>query len=139
MESLFKKVAGLMTWNFIKKGIQHRHFHVNFEKFFKKPYLQNTSGCLLVLIAPFQPTFYALITLSSFFLSFFPFISNNCIYYNWFSLLLFPIIYQKINVNVVKTICLGHNLPTHIRKNTDFNRQLPSVEANFEGCINILY
>ena len=104
MESLFKKVAGLMTWNFIKKRIQHRHFPVNFEKFFKKPYLQNTSGCLLVLIAPFQPPFYVLITLSSFFLSFFPFISNNCIYYNWFSLLLFPIIYQKINVNVVKTI-----------------------------------
>ena len=32
---------------------------------------------------------------------------------------------------------LGNNLPTHIRENTDFlrqkPRQLPSVEANFEG------
>ena len=34
---------------------------------------------------------------------------------------------------------LGNNLPTHIRENTDFPRQkprqLPSFEANFEGCL----
>ena len=33
---------------------------------------------------------------------------------------------------------LGINLPTHIRENIDFPRQkprqLPSAEANFEGC-----
>ena len=35
-------------------------------------------------------------------------------------------------------ICLGNNLPTHIKENTDSfrqkPRQLPSAAANFEGC-----
>ena len=39
--------------------------------------------------------------------------------------LLFTIIYSKINMNVVKQFCLGNNLPTHIRENTDFSRQKP--------------
>ena len=77
---------------------------------------------------------------SHFFLSFFPFISNNCNYGNLFSLLLFAIIYQDINVNVVKTICLGNNFPMHIRENTDFHRQKPqqllSADANFKGWVN---
>ena len=41
----------------------------------------------------------------------------------------------------VKTNCLVNNLTTHIRENTDFPRQtprqLPSVEANFEGWTTI--
>ena len=49
--------------------------------------------------------------------------------------LLFTIIYPKINMNAVKTICLSNNLPMHIRENTDFLRQLPSAKANFEGCV----
>ena len=52
--------------------------------------------------------------------------------------LLFTIIYPKINMNVVMAICLGNNLSTHIRENTDFPRQkpqqLPIAEANFGGC-----
>ena len=53
----------------------------------------------------------------------------------------FPIIYQNINVNVVKTICLGNNLATNIGENTNFPRQrpwqLPSAEANFEGWLSM--
>ena len=44
-------------------------------------------------------------------------------------------------MNAVKTTCPGNNLPTYIRENTDFlqqkPRQLPSAEANFEGCLVI--
>ena len=29
---------------------------------------------------------------------------------------------------------LNNNLPTHIKEDTYFPRQLPSVETNFEGC-----
>ena len=54
--------------------------------------------------------------------------------------LLFTIIYPKINMNVVKVIFLGNNLPMHIGENIDFLRQKPwklsSAEANFEGCIS---
>ena len=90
-----------------------------------------------MLIPPFQPTFYALITFFFVFPSFFPFLSNNCNYGNLFSYILFTITYQKMDVNVVKTICLSNNLSMHIRENTDFPRQkprqLPSTEANFEA------
>ena len=38
-----------------------------------------------------------------------------------------------------KQFCLGNNLPTHIRENTDLSRQKPqellSAEANFQGCL----
>ena len=45
--SLFLK--GLMTWNFIKKRIQHTYFPVNFEKFSRKTlFTDHTSGWLLV-------------------------------------------------------------------------------------------
>ena len=105
------------------------------KKIFEKTYLQNTSGCLLVLISPFQPALHALITL------FFLFVSNNCNYGNLLSLF-FTIIYQEINVNVVKTTCLSNDLLMHIRENTDFARQkpqqLPSAKANFEGCLEII-
>ena len=38
---------------------------------------------------------------------------------------------------ILRQFCLGNNLPTHIKENTDFLRhsQLPSTEANFEGCL----
>ena len=49
--------------------------------------------------------------------------------------LLFTIVYPKIN-KFLRQFCLGNNLPTHIRENTNFHqqkpRQLPSAEANFE-------
>ena len=44
LESLFNKVAGLKSSNFIKKGLQHRYFLVNIAKFLKSLFLQNTSG-----------------------------------------------------------------------------------------------
>ena len=50
----------------------------------------------------------------------------------------FTTIYPKNDMNVVKLIPLGNNLPTHIRENTDFSRQksrqLPSGEVTFKGC-----
>ena len=53
---------------------------------------------------------------------------------------LFTITYQKINMNVVQTICLINNLPTHIRENIDFPQQKPcqlqSGKANFEGWLS---
>ena len=52
----------------------------NFVKFFKKPYLQNTSWWLFLLISQSQPKCYPLMILSSFFPSFFPFLiyNHNC-------------------------------------------------------------
>ena len=133
LELLFHKAAGLKAWNFIKKRLQHRYLPVSFAKFFKKPYLQNTSGWLLLLIPPFQSRFYPLITLFTFFPSFFPFILDNCNYGSLYR----KGIKVKINMNVVKTICLGNNLAKHIRENKDFprqkSRQLASAKANFEG------
>ena len=73
LEPLFTKVVGPKAWNLIKKRLQHRCFPVNFALFVKKPYLQNTFGWLLLLIPLFQPRFYSLITLFSFFASFFSF------------------------------------------------------------------
>ena len=61
---------------------------------------------------------------------FFPFIIDNCNYGSLFRkgmkmkiLLIFTIIYQKININIIKKICPGNNLPTHSKENTDFPRQ----------------
>ena len=67
--SLFLK--GLMTWNFIKKRIQHMYFPVNFEKFFRKTLFTDHLRMTTCLIPLFQPTFYVLITLFSFSLHFF--------------------------------------------------------------------
>ena len=47
-ESLFNTVAGLRPANLLKKRLQHRCFHVNFAKFPITPFLQNTSGWLLL-------------------------------------------------------------------------------------------
>ena len=78
LKSFFNKASGLKTWNFIKKRPWYRYFHVSFLQVFKKPYLQNTSGRLLLIIPTFQPKFYPLIT-DLFFLHFF-FFFVNCNY-----------------------------------------------------------
>ena len=117
----------LKARNFIKKRPWHKYFPVNFPQFFKKLYLQNTFRWLLLLIPPFHPKFYRLIILCLFFLSFFPFIIDNCNYGSLLKkclkmeiFLLFAKVYSKININVVQIICLGSNLSMHIRENTDF-------------------
>ena len=46
LESL--KVACFQTCSVIKKRLQHRCFHVNFAKFVRIPFLQNTSGRLFL-------------------------------------------------------------------------------------------
>ena len=43
MGPLFNKVEGHQTCGFITKGLQHRYFLVNFEKFIKAPILKNIS------------------------------------------------------------------------------------------------
>ena len=47
-ESLFNKVAGLRPATLLKKRLWHRCFPVNFAKFLRTPFLQNTSGRLLL-------------------------------------------------------------------------------------------
>ena len=44
----FNKVAGLRPATVLKKRLWHRRFPVNFAKFIKTPFLQNTSGRLLL-------------------------------------------------------------------------------------------
>ena len=44
----FNKVAGIKPAITLKKRLQHRCFLVNFPKFLKTPFLQNTSGRLLL-------------------------------------------------------------------------------------------
>ena len=43
----FNKVAGLSPATLLKKSLWHRCFPVNFEKFLRTPFLQNTSGRML--------------------------------------------------------------------------------------------
>ena len=40
----FNKVADLRPATLLKRRLYHRYFPVNFVKFFKAPFLQNTSG-----------------------------------------------------------------------------------------------
>ena len=43
---LFNKAARLKACSFVKKRLQHRYFSVNFGKYLRTPFLQNTSsGC----------------------------------------------------------------------------------------------
>ena len=44
----FNKVAGLRPATLLKKRLLHRCFLVNFAKFLRTPFLQNTSGRLLL-------------------------------------------------------------------------------------------
>ena len=60
LDSLFITVAGLKAWDFIKNRLQRSCFLVNFAKFLRTPYLQNTSRRLLLLISPFQPSWHLL-------------------------------------------------------------------------------
>ena len=46
----FDKVAGLRPSTLLKKRLWHRCFPVNVEKFLKTPFLQNTSGRLLLYL-----------------------------------------------------------------------------------------
>ena len=48
---LFNKVAGLRPTTLLKKRLWHRCFPVNFVKFLKTPFLQKTSGRLLLLLS----------------------------------------------------------------------------------------
>ena len=48
LESLFNKVAGLQACNFIKKGLQQRHFSVKFAKFLRTYLLKNICERLLL-------------------------------------------------------------------------------------------
>ena len=43
LESIIDKVAGLKACNFIKKRLQYRCLPVKFAKFYRTPFLQNTS------------------------------------------------------------------------------------------------
>ena len=78
----------------------------------------------------------------------FPFITDNCNYGRVFRkgtkkkiFYFLQKFIEKLTCMLLRQFCLGNNLPTHIRKNTDFPRQsprqLPSAKANFEGCICI--
>ena len=74
------------------------------------------------------------------FLYFFPFIIDNCRNFAKNDIkikIFFTIIDPRINM-LLGQFCLGNNLPTHIRENTDFPWQkpwqLPSAQANFKGC-----
>ena len=46
----FNKVAGLRSATLLKKRLWHRCFPVNFPKFLRRTFLQNTSGRLLLSI-----------------------------------------------------------------------------------------
>ena len=50
----FNKVASLRPPTLFKKRLWHRCFTVNFQKFLRTPYLQNTSGWLLLYIVYFE-------------------------------------------------------------------------------------
>ena len=50
----FSKVAGLRPAVLLKKKLWHRCFPVNFAKFLRTPFLQNTSGRLLLCFMAFS-------------------------------------------------------------------------------------
>ena len=50
LEFLFNKVAALRPATLLKRRLWHRCFPVNFAKFLRTPFLQNTSGQLLQTI-----------------------------------------------------------------------------------------
>ena len=51
--SLFSKVAGLKTCNFIEKRLQHRCLPVNIVKLLRAPILKNICKWLLLLFSTF--------------------------------------------------------------------------------------
>ena len=54
-QSLFNKVAGLQTCNFIKKRLQYRCFPVNFATFLRTPILKNIYERLLLHLKYYTP------------------------------------------------------------------------------------
>ena len=46
---LFNKIAGLRPATSLKRRLWHRCFLMNFAKFLRTPFLQNTSGGLLLI------------------------------------------------------------------------------------------
>ena len=59
LEFLFKKVAGLQTWKFTKKRLQHRCYLVNIKKFLRTAILKNVCErrllvCYVSVSASFQ-------------------------------------------------------------------------------------
>ena len=50
LDSLFNKVAGLQSCNFVKKRLQHRSFPVNIVGFLTTPVLKNSRERLLLRI-----------------------------------------------------------------------------------------
>ena len=65
----FNKVAGLRPATLLKKRLRHRCFPVNFAKFLRTPFLQNTSGRLL-LYEDKRALSFATFSLSDFFICF---------------------------------------------------------------------
>ena len=49
LESLFNRVSGLWPATLLKKRLQHKCFQVNFVKFWRTPFLQNTSVIFLTV------------------------------------------------------------------------------------------
>ena len=50
LDSLFNKVAGLQSCNFVKKRLQHRSFSVNIVEFLTTPVLKNSRERLFLRI-----------------------------------------------------------------------------------------
>ena len=50
LDSLFNKVAGLQSCNFVKKRLQHRSFPVNIVEFLTTPVLKNSRERLFLRI-----------------------------------------------------------------------------------------
>ena len=50
LESLFNKVAGLQTCNYIKKRLQHSCFPVNIKKFLRTPILKSICERLFLIV-----------------------------------------------------------------------------------------
>ena len=112
---------------------------------FSKKHLQNTSGCLLLLIHLWQAKFYPLITPFLFFLHFslnlwlklWEFIQKG--YKNEDLFTFFTIIYPKMIY--LRQFHLSNNLLMHIREDTDLAKA--SAVAECQGkfrrvCINML-
>ena len=61
----FNKVAGISPATLLKKRLWHRCFSVNFAKFLWTPFLQNTSGWLLLLLLVVSTSFIPMISVLS--------------------------------------------------------------------------
>ena len=53
LEPLFKKVAGVKTYNFIKMRLQRRCFPVKFPKFLRTPWRTSTKDCFCGVLKMF--------------------------------------------------------------------------------------